>query len=184
MHFTTMLIDNVKRELEETHLAQRELLGRDALPVAASMLAHVQAEKTALEEQERAIRELRGHDERLRREKLELHAQCEVLLEKQRQADQDRMMMGNDVEGKRSKLRDLLKERANLLEERLQRAQEMMKLSASAWLSVVPVGQSEVVEARVMQSIALVDGPRRDKGIPAAASTSGDNARWVGFSAT
>jgi hypothetical protein len=164
-------------------------LGQDGnIPAGRDVLSHAKAEKQTLEESEREIRELQIADAKLQREKLDLQAQCAILLEKVRQTDQDRTMVSNAVESERAKLSALLKERATLLEERLQRSTQMTALSAQAWAqhgSPVPGAMQTAHGIRPSTApLHQTRGHAWDKGIPItenAPAQAVPGANWVSF---
>lgn len=172
---TRLQVQEVQAELESIRESHRELGGRTA-PLGVDILSHARAEKQSLDDSEREISELRAKDNKLTREKLDLQAQCAVLLEKVRQADQDRTMVGNAVETERAKLNALLKERACLLEERLQRTHQMTALSTSAWMG------RDAAPLPVPSPPRVVAGAR-EKGIPTTevAPQAAPNSSWIRF---
>merc|ERR1719159_1064164 len=97
-------------------------------------------------------------------------------------------MVSNAVESERAKLSALLKERATLLEERLQRSTQMTALSAQAWAqhgSPVPGAMQSALGIRPSTApLHQTRGHAWDKGIPItenAPAQAVPGANWVSF---
>eukprot|EP00397_Hematodinium_sp_SG-2012_P002573 GEMP01002580.1.p1 GENE.GEMP01002580.1~~GEMP01002580.1.p1 ORF type:complete len:801 (+),score=160.64 GEMP01002580.1:295-2697(+) len=82
------------------------------------LLAHIRAERDILRGDQRTIDELRVELTRHVKDKLQKQTRQTVLLEKHRQAEQDRVMLVTAYDGERYKLLTIRSERVKLLEER------------------------------------------------------------------
>lgn len=99
------------------------------------VLSRVRQERERLEKDQREIAQLRAQMEEIQRRKFEAQAKQQVLLEKQRQAEQDRGLMLTALEADRGKLSTLRGERIKLWEERCRIDRETTDIAQEEWLA-------------------------------------------------
>ena len=112
-------------EAEEELDQFRRESGQVSLGTSGDVLIAVAAIREAIGEDEREVAELRAQLERIQREKTDLQSMHSVMLEKKRQADQDRNLLIVGLESDRSKLVTVRADRLKLWEQRHQLTREI-----------------------------------------------------------
>eukprot|EP00928_Gymnodinium_smaydae_P015641 TRINITY_DN15798_c0_g1_i1.p1 TRINITY_DN15798_c0_g1~~TRINITY_DN15798_c0_g1_i1.p1 ORF type:complete len:400 (-),score=67.30 TRINITY_DN15798_c0_g1_i1:216-1415(-) len=144
------------------------------------VLSKVRAERELLQRDQHAIDDLRSKLDVVFKEKRAAQEMQESLLEKQRQAEQDRGLMLTAIEAERGKLSQMRAERIGMWEERCRLERETTDLAQERWLTEhAPISrQSDLVRGPGVPSSTSefrgdVQQPRRHAvGIPREDATS------------
>lgn len=99
------------------------------------VISKVRAERELLQRDQKGIEELRVRLDEIFRQKLDAQMVQQSLLEKQRQAEQDRGLMLTAVEAERGKLSALRADRIKLWEERSVLEKELTDIAQERWLA-------------------------------------------------